>query len=428
MPDTQPPASPKVPAEQILGAASPKATRYRRAYVLTAVFGTATAFGLLLVLGLFDGPHIGAKARQQDAAVPSDQTPQFGTFPGYDEVTAPAHPAKSAAASPPRKPAVPLTPVVARAGTARPLAPRQQTTANPDAASQAAEKARQSPIFFTNTADRSVQEAGLAGGPATRAPGSPLAPISFAGGVPPSAPLAGRAGLYGNQPLPADAAQSLQQQKNSFIANTSRPSSDYTGAPEQKPLSPYEVQAGTIIPAALITAVNSDLPGDVIAQVTENVYDTATGRYLLVPQGTRLYGRYDSLISFAQTRALIVWNRLILPNGDSIDLHGMIGTDSTGASGLKDQVNAHNWALVASLGTATLLSFAPSLALSIPSFGTNNTNIFTNPATQLGSTINSLGQDLVNRQLNRPNTIRIRAGWPLNVLVNKDMLMDPYTP
>ncbi|HUA76926.1 MAG TPA: TrbI/VirB10 family protein, partial [Acetobacteraceae bacterium] len=93
-----------------------------------------------------------------------------------------------------------------------------------------------------------------------------------------------------------------------------------------------------------------------------------------------------------------------------------------------DQVNAHNWALIASIGAATLLSFAPSLALSIPSYGNNNTNIFTNPATQLGSTINSLGQELVNRQLNRPNTIRIRAGWPLNVLVNKDMVMVPYTP
>lgn len=427
MPDTQPPAPPKASAQQILGAASPKATRYRRAYILTAVFGTASVFGLLLVLGLFSGPQLGAKAQTQQAAVPSDQTPQFGTFPGYDQVTAPAHPVKSAPASPPGKAAVPLTPVAASVAQP-PLAPRHQVTMQSDAASQAAEKALQSPIFFTNTADRSVQGAGLAGGAGDGVPGYPPVAASFAGVLPPAAPPAGRVGLYGNQPLPADAAQSLQQQKNSFIANTGSPGEDYAGAPEQKPLSPYEVQAGTIIPAALITAVNSDLPGDVIAQVTENVYDTATGHYLLIPQGTRLYGRYDSLISFAQTRALIVWNRLILPNGDSIDLHGMIGTDSAGASGLHDQVNAHNWALIASLGAATLLSFAPSLALSIPSYGSNNTNIFTNPATQLGSTVNSLGQDLVNRQLNRPNTIRIRAGWPLNVLVNKDMVMVPYTP
>jgi len=426
MPDTQSPVPAKASAQQILGAASPKATRYRRAYILTAVFGTASVFGLLLVLGLFSGPQLGAKAESQPAAVPSDQTPQFGTFPGYDQVTALAHPAKSTPASPPRNQAVLLTPVAASVAQP-PLAPRQVTTQS-DAASQAAEKARASPIFFTNTTDQSVQEAGLAAAPGGRAPSYSPVSTSFAGGLPPSAPPAGRAGLYGNQPLPADAAQSLQQQKNSFIANAGSPGGDYVGAPEQKPLSPYEVQAGTIIPAALITAVDSDLPGDVIAQVTENVYDTATGRYLLTPQGTRLYGRYDSLISFAQTRALIVWNRVILPNGNSIDLHGMIGTDSTGASGLADQVNAHNWALIASIGAATLLSFAPSLALSIPSYGNNNTNIFTNPATQLGSTINSLGQELVNRQLNRPNTIRIRAGWPLNVLVNKDMVMVPYTP
>ncbi|MGH7084463.1 MAG: hypothetical protein ACREFN_05670, partial [Acetobacteraceae bacterium] len=267
MPDTQPPVPPKASAQQILGAAPPRATRYRRAYILTAVFGTACAFGLLLVLGLFDGPHLGARTRSQEAAVPSDQTPQFGTFPGYDQVTAPAQLGKSAATSPLRTPAAgPLTPVVARAAAQPPLAPRQQATANPDAASQAAEKARQSPIFFTNTADRSAHDAGLAGGSGTPATtGYRPASASFAGVLPPPAPPAGRAGLYGNQPLPADAAQSLQQQKNSFIANAGSPTDDYAGAPEQKPLSPYEVQAGTIIPAALITAVNSDLPGDVIA-------------------------------------------------------------------------------------------------------------------------------------------------------------------
>ncbi|MGH7086543.1 MAG: hypothetical protein ACREFN_16310 [Acetobacteraceae bacterium] len=235
MPDTQPPVPSKAPVQEILGAASPRATRYRRAYILIAVFGTASAFGLLLVLGLFDGPHLGAKARQQDAAVPSDQTPQFGTFPGYDQVTAQAHPAKSTLASPLHKPAgVPLTPVVARAVAQPPLAPRHQATANPDAASQAAEKARESPIVFTTTADRSTHDAGLAGGSGTPVtPGYRPVPASFAGVLPPSTPPAGRAGLYGSQSLPPGAAQSLQQQKNSFIANTGRPSGVYAGSPVQ---------------------------------------------------------------------------------------------------------------------------------------------------------------------------------------------------
>jgi len=415
-----PPEPPKGSAQTILGAAAPRATRYKRAYILTAVFGTATLFGVLLVLGLFTGPHISGKGAQQAAAEPSDQAPQFGTFPGYGAVTALSRAAK------PAGPALKSTGTSATAAPPPPLAPRQQATAAPDAAALAAQKALASPIFFANTADRSAQESGLAGGLSARAPGYGPVSTPLAGGSPP--PPAGRGGLYGNQPLPPGAAQGLEQQKNSFIANAGSPTSDYVGAPEQKPISPYEVQAGTIIPAALITAVDSDLPGDVIAQVTENVYDTATGHHLLIPQGTKLYGRYDSLISFAQSRALIIWNRVILPNGNSIDLHGMIGTDSTGASGLHDQVNAHNWALVASLGAAALLSLGPSLALSIPQAGNNNTNVYTNPATQLGSTINNLGQDLVNKQLNRPNTIRIRAGWPLNVLVNKDMVMTPYSP
>ena len=415
-----PPGPQKASAQTILGAGAPRATRYKRAYILTAVFGTATLFGVLLVLGLFTGPHISGKGAQQAAAEPSDQAPQFGTFPGYGAVTALPRAAK------PAGPALKPTSTPATAAAPPPLAPRQQATAAPDAAALAAQKAQASPIFFANTADRSAQGSGLTGGLGARAPSYGPVSTPFAGGSTP--PPAGRGGLYGTQPLPPGAAQGLEQQKNSFIANAGSPTSDYVGAPEQKPISPYEVQAGTIIPAALITAVDSDLPGDVIAQVTENVYDTATGRHLLIPQGTKLYGRYDSLISFAQSRALIVWNRVILPNGDSIDLHGMIGTDSAGASGLHDQVNAHNWALVASLGAATLLSLGPSLALSIPQAGNNNTNVYTNPATQLGSTINNLGQDLVDKQLNRPNTIRIRAGWPLNVLVNKDMIMTPYSP
>jgi len=423
MSEALPPEPPKGSAQNILGAASPRATRYKRAYILTAVFGTATLFGVLLVLGLFTGPHISGTGAQQAAAEPSNETPQFGTFPGYGAVTA-RPPAAKPKPAPALKPAsMPVTAVAPP-----PLTPRHQAPAAPDAAAQAAQKARVSPIFFANTADRSVQGAALAGTPGPRPAGYGPVSMPLAGGLGPPAPLAGRGGLYGNQPLPPGAAQGLQQQKNSFIANSGNPTSDYVGAPEQRPISRYEIQAGTIIPAALVTAVDSDLPGDVIAQVTENVYDTATGHDLLIPQGTKLYGRYDSLISFAQSRALIIWNRVILPNGNSIDLHGMIGTDSTGASGLHDQVNAHNWALAASLGAATLLSLAPSLALSIPQAGTNNTNVYTNPATQLGSTINNLGQDLVNKQLNRPNTIRIRAGWPLNVLVNKDMVLTPYSP
>ena len=105
--------------------------------------------------------------------------------------------------------------------------------------------------------------------------------------------------------------------------------------------SPYVVQAGTVISGALITGIRSDLPGQITAQVTENVYDTPTGKYLLVPQGARLIGRYDSQIAFGQSRVLLVWTRLIMPNGKSIVLERQPGADTSGYSGLEDEVDNH---------------------------------------------------------------------------------------
>ena len=115
----------------------------------------------------------------------------------------------------------------------------------------------------------------------------------------------------------------------------------YLKHPYTKPLSRYELKAGSVIPAALLTAINTDLPGDIVARVTEHVYDSATGRFLLVPQGATLYGAYDSLIANGQNRALVVWQRLIMPDGRSILLDGMAGVDKAGNGGLSDRVNYH---------------------------------------------------------------------------------------
>lgn len=410
-----PPPAPKVPSQSLLGGARPRPTRYKRNLILALTGGAAVLFTGALVYGLFHSPGGGGTAQQQQPAN-TGNLPQFGNFPSnYAQVTAkpPAPPA----------PKAPLAPTNATApAQPTPLQPVNQTNGNtqPTPAEVAAEKAMQSNIFFQGTTDPGLQsERGTTGTPS-------IIPVAGAGAAPGGA-LAGGAG---SQPVPPGADQSLQGEKNNFItANAQQPSDDYTGKPLQSPISPYEVQAGSIIPAALITAVDSDLPGDVIAQVTEDVYDSPTGHYLLIPQGAKLYGRYDSLISYGQTRALIVWNRIIFPNGKSVDLGGMIGTDPTGASGIKDKVNRHLWGLTAALGAATLLSFGPSLALEIPqSGGSNNTNIYTNPATTLGENVNNIGQEFVSKELNRPNTITIRAGWPLRVLVNKDMILAPYTP
>ena len=127
-----------------------------------------------------------------------------------------------------------------------------------------------------------------------------------------------------------------QEGKQEFLKKAD-PDDDYLENSKKKPRSPYEVKAGSYIPAALITGINSDLPGSVNAQVTENVYDTVTGNYLLIPQGAKLVGEYNSSLTFGQTRVQVVWNRIIFPDGKSIDLEKMQGVDIAGYSGFQDK-------------------------------------------------------------------------------------------
>ena len=130
----------------------------------------------------------------------------------------------------------------------------------------------------------------------------------------------------------------------------------------QKPVSPYQLMAGTVIAASLVSGLNSDLPGFVIAQVTEHVYDTATGRHLLIPQGARLVGKYDNVVAFGQERALVVWQRIILPDGCSIVIDNLPATDTGGYAGLADQVDLHTWKLLKGIALATVLGVGSQLA------------------------------------------------------------------
>ena len=195
------------------------------------------------------------------------------------------------------------------------------------------------------------------------------------------------------------------------------------------PTSRYEVKAGTIIPAVLLTGVNSDLPGQLIAQVRENVFDTESGQYLLVPQGARLIGLYDHQVAYGQERVLVTWKRVIFPNGSSLSLKdGMPGTDPAGAAGFNDQVNHH---LVRVFGNALLLSiFSAGIQLSqIPSFGQG----FTGPTAGnvLGAAVGQeLGQtstELIRRGMNIAPTIEVRPGYAFNVMVTQDLVFPgPY--
>jgi type IV secretion system protein VirB10 len=195
----------------------------------------------------------------------------------------------------------------------------------------------------------------------------------------------------------------------------------YNPHPLQTPASPYQLMAGTVIAASLITGLNSDLPGFVIAQVTENVFDTVSGRHLLIPQGSRLVGKYDNIVAFGQERALVVWQRIILPDGTSIVIDNLPATDTGGYAGLADQVDFHTWKLLKGVALATVLGVGSELA-----FGSSDTDLVRALQQSTQATTNRAGQRLIERQLNVQPTIKVRPGWPLRVIVHKDIVLRPY--
>ena len=218
-------------------------------------------------------------------------------------------------------------------------------------------------------------------------------------------------------------AQNGQDRKLLFVnASVDR----RTTAPDRisRPASPFVVQAGTIIPAALITGIRSDLPGQITAQVTEAVFDSPTGRVKLIPQGARLLGIYDSQVAFGQSRVLLVWTRLIMPNGRSIVLERQQGADSGGYSGLEDEIDNHWKELLGSAALSTLLGVGSELG----SGADNGNNTATLQALRLGAanSLNQTGQQIVRRNLNIQPTLAIRPGFPVRVIVNRDLVLEPY--
>ncbi|MBU8547306.1 TrbI/VirB10 family protein [Roseomonas sp. F4] len=188
----------------------------------------------------------------------------------------------------------------------------------------------------------------------------------------------------------------------------------------QAPVSPFVIQAGSVIPAALLTGLRSDLPGQITAQVTANVFDSPTGRHLLIPQGARLIGAYDSRISFGQRRILLAWNRLILPSGRSIVLERMPGTDEAGYAGLEDGVDHHWGQLFLAAGLATLLNLGLEL-------GQDDESDIARAIRESGQdTVGRAGEEIVRRQLSVPPTLTVRPGFPVRVIVHRDLVLEPY--
>jgi type IV secretion system protein VirB10 len=224
------------------------------------------------------------------------------------------------------------------------------------------------------------------------------------------------------EPAPIDpgAIQNMQDHKLAFV---NAPADRRTLSPDrlEQPASRYVLQAGAVIPAALVTGIRSDLPGQITAQVTESVYDSPTGKFLLIPQGSKLIGLYDSAVAFGQSRVLLVWNRLILPDGRSILLERQPGADASGYSGLEDEVDHHWLRLAGAAALSTILGVGTQLGT------TGEENALIQALRRGGAqSLNQTGQQIVGRNLNMQPTLTIRPGFPVRVIVTRDLVLAPY--
>ena len=226
-------------------------------------------------------------------------------------------------------------------------------------------------------------------------------------------------GLAGFDPASAAGQPTAQDKQLAFI-NAAADRRTVTPDRVTPPASPFVLQAGAVISAALITGIRSDLPGQIIAQVTENIYDSPTGSVLLVPQGTRLIGQYDNSVQFGQRRVLLVWNRLIMPNGRSIVLERQPGSDTQGYAGLEDGVDYHWWDLAEVAAFSTLPGIGAERATD------DNDRLIRAIRDGAQDTINQAGQQIVQRQLQVAPTLTIRPGFPVRVIVTKDLILEPY--
>jgi type IV secretion system protein VirB10 len=223
--------------------------------------------------------------------------------------------------------------------------------------------------------------------------------------------------------------QNEQARKQAFIDQMrGRAVNNYLKSTRTPALGKYEVKMGWDIPAILEQGIKSDLPGEVKALVRSNVYDTATGKYLLIPQGSRMVGVYDSQVAYGQNRLQVVWSRIICPDGSSINLDGMMGQDIQGMAGFHDTVDNHYQRLA---GIALLTSvFTAGIELS----QRHNTSLLTAPtvgqttSSAVGQQLGELGTEVTRKNLSIQPTIKIPVGYRFNVRVNGDMLfVSPYT-
>ena len=242
------------------------------------------------------------------------------------------------------------------------------------------------------------------------------------------------AGAASHMPTPQQPAQqgdtNEQDRKKGFLAEaSSQPDSEWLPEAKKAMIGKYEIKAGSVIPGVLISGINSDLPGMIIAQVSQNVFDTKSGARVLIPQGTRIVGTYDSGVTYGQKRALVVWNRIIFPDATSLTLKGMPGSDAAGFAGFADQVDNHYWKIFGSAAAMSVFSAAAQLSQPQQQNSNGNNNAPTmgqTMAASLGQQLGQVGSQMAQKNMAVQPTIVIRPGYEFDIMITRDIVLDPY--
>jgi type IV secretion system protein VirB10 len=391
------------PESLVLRASPGRVTRFRRGAVIAIAAAGSTAIVGATWFALKPGAlHLVASG---------DDRPQLGA----------AAPSEALAGAPRSYGDVPQLGAPLPGDLGRPILEHQRemgavpvTDPAADAAQRAAQEAETERQRLA-AEQRSARESGVMMQLASGGQAGAASPANAASPAPASATA--QEGQSGRLGLDPDRDPNNQQRKQDFVGQ--RDAADDINPHALTPAaSPYTLHAGSIIAASLITGLNSDLPGLVTAQVTENAYDTVTGRILLIPQGSRLIGSYDSVVAFGQSRALVVWQRIILPDGSSIRIDNVPATDMAGYAGLSDRIDRHTWQLLKGVALSTLLGVGTEL-----SFGSTESDLvraIRESAQQSGA---RAGDQMVTRNLNIQPTLRVRPGWPLRVVVHRDIVI-----
>jgi type IV secretion system protein TrbI len=414
--DQEPRPTPKVDPEKVALRASPRpVTRLNRRTlaVLGGTLAVLVSVGALWALRSHGSKHGGAQQSYNvDRVAKAEELDRLP--PDYSKLGS-----KPSSAEPPQELGPPLpgdwAPAALQAERSGGLPSGNSPSAEGIDRQRSAEDVARSSVFFQT---RSAGKAGVDAN-ASSMPVAPTASMSAFNPMP--APTSSTT----VQPSDPTTLQNRQDQKEAFLTKTGD-SATRNSAELQAPASPYTVMAGTIIPAALVTGINSDLPGQVIATVTQPIYDTGTGQSLLIPQGSRLLGRYDSQVAFGQRRVLLVWTRLILPDTSSIALDKLPGIDPAGYAGLEDGVDWHWGRILSGAALATLLGVSSELAVSDQ--GSTNGNVVIALRNSAQDTTNQVGQEITRRNLSVQPTLTVRPGFPMDVMVNKDLVLRPYQP